>query len=203
MKIESTNKQGLFSFFFQSNLPFSKKGFLFRFSLYNAPNCRVCGYSSRTQTGQYVLFHDFDELELQDVIEELKYLQKKFCLSDYYIFQMPDNPKSIHCVCLDAMPLSEAYEIQKHTSCDQAFIHAIKNLKMREWVLRFSEKGERKKPVFVKTVFSNNFKRIKSSAHAEFLLKWFNVKVRQKGHWDKKTKLGIIHYNTANRTKKT
>jgi len=198
MKLETKKGINYSSFFFSFGLPFVKKKFNFRAALYNSPDTWVLGYSSRTDQGKYVLFHDYDSLELSDILEELNFLQKKHELSDYYIFKL-DRKNSFHAVCLDTFSLSDAYKIQKETSSDIAFIHSIKNLRTKEWILRFAKKGDRAAPVFHKRLISPFHKRIKSSAHAKFLRK-MSVKVSNKGLWDKCEFLHLVKYNTANRT---
>ena len=198
MKIESKKGNNFSSFFVSFGLPFMKKKFNFRAALYNSPDTWVSGYSSRTDQGKYVLFHDFDSLELSDILEELNFLQKKHELSDYYIFKL-DRENSFHAVCLDTFSLSDAYAIQKETSGDLAFIFSIKNLKTKEWILRFAKKGDRAAPVFHERLISPFYKHIKSSAHAKFLRK-LGVPVNKKGNWDNCKYLHLVKYNTANRT---
>jgi len=198
MKIETKKGINYSSFFFSFGLPFMKKKFNFRAAVYNSPDTWVLGYSSRTDQGKYVLFHDYDSLEYSDVIEEIRFLQKKFKLSDYYIFKL-DRENSFHAVCLDTFSLAEAYNIQKATSSDLAFIHSIKNLRTKEWILRFSKKGGRAAPKFKEVLDSPFYKNIKSSAHAKFLGK-LGIPVYQKGKWDNCEFLHLVKYNTANRT---
>jgi len=198
MKIESKKGSNFSSFFVSFGLPFIKKKFNFRAALYNSPDTWVSGYSSRTEQGKYVLFHDYDSLELRDVLSELKALQKFFCLSDYFVFEL-DRKNSFHAVCLDTFSLAEAYKIQKATSSDLAFIHSIKNLRTKEWILRFGNKGDRAAPNFKTRIASMYDLNIKSTAHAEFLRK-LNVPIKKTGKWDKCKTLSLIKYNTANRT---
>lgn len=200
MKIETTSNEKYFSLFIRFKIPFTKKTFRQHFLLYNSPETWVRGYSSRTMNGRYVLFHDYDELDLSTLEQELKYLQNRFKLSDYYVFEL-DRDNSFHAVCLDTFSLSEAYSIQKQSSCDKAFINSIKRLKTCEWVLRIGKKGEREAPKYVKTIKSDFNNHVKSTAHAEFLRKW-GIKVSKKGEWDKSKILSIIEYDTANRTNK-
>jgi len=96
------------------------------------------------------------------------------------------------------MPLISAYNIQKTTSCDMAFVHSVKYLKTKEWVLRWNKKGSRPAPYFFTKVPSKVDKRIKSSAHAKFLEK-LGAPISKGGSWDRCKKLGIVKYTTANR----
>jgi len=197
MKLETKSGDNFNSFFLKFKVPFVEKHFNFKVNLYNTPKTWVLGYSSRTQNGKYVLFHDYDNLSFVDVVNELKFLQKQFKLSDYFIFKL-DRENSFHAVCLDTFSLRDAYEIQKTTSCDLSFIHAVKNLDSKEWVLRLGEKDKRSPPKW-KCTLKHEGKRIKSTAHAKLLRK-LDVPVSFKGNWDNYTKLGLVKYNTANRT---
>lgn len=193
LKTRLTKKYG--SFFLRFRLPF-KKTFSASILLYNSPDTWTRGYSARTENGQYVLFLDYDNLDLSAVVGELKYLQKRFSLSDCFVFRT-DRENSFHAVCLDTFPLVEAYSILKETSCDFAFINSIKRLKTKEWVLRLTGKGGRGAPNFLLRLPGKG-KRVKSSAHAEFL-RSLEIDVPKKGRWDKCGRLTIIDYTTANR----
>jgi hypothetical protein len=201
MKLEINNNQNLQSIFFRLKIPFVSKSFQFKFSLYATPETWVYGYSSRCKDGKYVLFHDYDDLSKNDVIEELKTLQSRFHLSDYYLFKL--GKKSFHAVCLDKFSLSDAFEIQKQTSCDSAFIRAPLCLGMREWVLRIGKKGERSEPKFIKKIRSDYRERTLSRAHAKFMEKYFGVNAHQApfANFDQYSKLTIVKYTTASRVK--
>ena len=202
MKFETKRADNYTSVFISFKVPLMNKTFRHHSIIYNTPNAWVHGYSSRTEKGRYVLFHDYDNLELDSIISELKYLQKQFKLSNYYLFKL-DRENSFHAVCIDTFALNQAYEIQKETSCDLAFIHSIKNLQTREWILRIGKKGNRQPPQFL-TVIKNPFdEREKSSAHKEFLIKFGVPKEYFSGaKWDKCKNLALCDYNTANRIEK-
>jgi len=197
MKLETKSGDNFNSFFLKFKVPFVEKSFNAKFLFYNTPKAWVLGYSSRTEQGKYVLFLDYDKLSFVDVKNELRFLQKQFNLSDFFVFEL-DRENSFHAVCLDTFSLSEAYNILKITSSDLAFIHSIRNLDTKEWVLRIGEKGNRIPPKWIHTIKHNGI-RVKSSAHAG-LLKKLKVKVSNKGLWDNCKKIGVVEYNTANRT---
>lgn len=199
MKLETKRAENYTSLFWSFKIPFVEKTFRFHALLYNTPNSWVHGYSSRTEQGRYVLFHDYDALDLQSIKQELKFLQKKLKLGDYYLFKL-DRENSFHAVCLDTFTLSQAYAIQKQTSCDYAFINSIKRLQTREWILRWWVKGTRGAPQFVASLKSPFHKNEQSSAHADFL-EGLGVPVIRRGRWDKCKKLALVDYNTSNRIK--
>ena len=200
VKLESQVNPKFVSGLFQLKVPFLPWKFSLNLMFHRMPTEWVHGYSSRTQKGRYVLFHDYDNLELIDILEELQALQELFKLSNYYVFKL-DRENSYHAVCLDTFTLAEAYNIQKTTSCDLAFIHSIKWLRSKEWVLRWHKKGSRHAPIYDQTVNSKYGNKLKSTAHREFLKK-LGVPVPMQGKWDKCKKIGLIDYNTANRINK-
>lgn len=172
----------------------------FYWQFYDSPNSWVVGWSSRTQQGKYVLFQDYDDLELKDVVEELHFLQNRFNLSEYYVFELPDRKNSYHAVCLNTFPINRAYDILKHSSCDTAFINSVSALRSKEWILRLGGKGNRCPPKYLfQVVPLKESKRQKSSAHATLLRKML-IDVPKTGEWDECKKLSIVKYNTANRT---
>lgn len=199
MKFETKKTENYNSLFVSWKVPFTQRTLRAHFLFYNTPNAWVHGYSSRTEKAQYVLFHDYDNLDFESITQEIKYLQKKFKLSAYHIFKM-DRENSFHAVCLDTFTLAKAYEIQQQTSADQAFIHSIKNLQTREWILRLGSKGERAPSKYYCTIPSKNDVHFKSSAHADLLVKFGIPKEFIKGKkWDGCKNIGLIKYDTANR----
>lgn len=202
MKLELKRRDNHCSFFFELRIPFFNKKFRIHSMLYNAPNSWVHGYSSRNQFGQYVLFHDYDNLDEEAIVQELEFLQDKFKLSDYYLFKL-DRENSFHAVCLDTFPIAKAYNIQQATSCDLAFIHSIKNLHTKEWILRWDKKGSRDAPIYVRTIKSKNRVHKKSSAHGVFLKKLgVPVNMNYNNEWDQGQLLAFVDYDTANRVKR-
>jgi hypothetical protein len=202
MKLECKRADNYVSVFLSVKIPFVNKTFRHHTILYNSPDAWVHGYSSRTEQGKYVLFHDYDNLDLNSIAQELRFLQKKYKLSAYYVFKL-DRENSFHAVCLDTFPISKCYEIQKSTSCDLAFIHSIKNLQTKEWILRIGKKGSRNMPKFYCELPSKNDLHVKSTGHKEFLEKFFFLpKEFFKGRkWDGCKALSMVNYNTANRIK--
>ena len=201
MQLKTKRTGNYTSLFLSCKVPFTRRTFRWHTILYNTPETWVHGYSSRTEDGRYVLFHDYDSLDLSALCSELRYLQKKFKLSNYYVFKL-DRPDSWHAVCLDTFSLSEAYEIQKQTSCDFAFINSIKRLQTREWILRWYEKGEREKPLYHLCLDSAFHGHVKSLAHKDFLMLLGVPESKMpKGRYDGHKNLSLVDYDTSNRVK--
>ena len=149
LKIIYKNK----NLFIQFTPPLLKRMITFSIIIANKITSKVLGITARTENGLYVIFTDYDDkfsLTQRQIEEELKYLQKKHNLSEWYIFKMPDLDNSFHAICLDVMPLFKVIEILRETSCDPAFINAWKYYQGRSWILRIGKKGGREKPVFCK-----------------------------------------------------
>lgn len=197
MKFETKKAENYSSVFFRINLPFTNKVFRIYSLLYNKPNAWVHGYSARCEDSRFVLFMDYDNMPFEDLKNELKYLQKKYFLGDFIVFKL-DRENSYHAVCLDKFSMIEVYEILKDSSTDIAFTNSVKNLQSKSWVLRWAEKGERDAPKFACTLFSKFRKREQSNAHKLFLKKLL-VPIRNKGKWDKFSKIQVVIYDTFNR----
>ena len=199
MKFETKFEENYASLFIRFKVPFSKKIFRSYFLFYNAPNAWVMGYSSRCEDSRFVLFMDYDSMPLQDLLNELRFLQNKYCLGTFYIFKL-DRVDSWHAVCLDKMSMLEAYTIMRDSSTDFAFTNSIKNLQTKSWVLRWGTKGRRHSPKFYMSINAKT-KRIQSQAHANFLKK-LDVPINPFGSWDCFKNIELIKYDTANRIEK-
>ena len=179
-------------------IPFTKRTFRTLFQLYRTPDTWTQGVSSACEDGRHVLFFDYDKLgELKRVEDDLKYIQEQFKLSHAYIFKTSEE--NFHAIILDKLPLTGAYDVLKETNCDNAFIHSIKYLKGREWILRIAEKGNRPKPEFVKVLKSNYNENNVSTAHKLFIQKYYGVPKLKYNFEDNINVIPLINYNTGNR----
>jgi len=200
MKLETKFKKKFSEIFFSINFPFIKKTLRFFFQFYPTPSEFTYGIGSRCFDGQYVGFGDYDNLELEEVVEELKERQQFFDLGSIYIFQTEKN--GFHFICLDKKSLRNWFNILKSTSADPSFIYSIKLFQNREWILRFAEKGEREKPKYVCGLIKKPKKNsIVSLAHKTFLKNYYGVNEFSSQLDDGITELSVIKYNTANRLK--
>jgi hypothetical protein len=200
LKFETSSGNNFNQLLISFKIPFCEKEIYFRTQIVPTPKAYVVGYSSRTENGKYVLFHDYDNLTLKEVLEDLEYLQKRFKLSNYYIFKSLDKINSFHAVCLDLFTLGEAYDIQKASSCDLAFINSPRNLRSKEWILRLGKKGDRQPIKLYSWLTTDNNQRVKSQAHKDFLLNHFAVpNFLFEGKFDGCKNIGLVVYNTANR----
>jgi len=168
------------------------------------PKVRTGGKSSRIpNTIYHILPFDYDCIDEQALEMELKALIEEFELGNIHIFRMPDRENAYHAVCLDYFLLSEVKAITMSSSCDIAFVLAPRYDKFRNWVLRDFEKGDRKRPIFHKTIISPyEGKRKQSQAHALFLNTMYGCEI-ELSNPDDNTTLLFETYLTANRTGKT
>ena len=163
------------------------------------PNKETYGITSRTKDGKHIIFLDYDSLEYHEVMEELTFLAREFGLSNFYIFQN-DIEKSFHAICLDKFPMWEAVEIISSTSADPGFKKAPRLFRLRRWVLRVAQKGERKKPKLITTMKTGYNSREISTAHRIFLNEHYNTKIKKAKKEDGfKETVEIIEYNTASK----
>jgi hypothetical protein len=80
------------------------------------------------------------------------------------------------------------------------FKRGIRINEYRTWILRNWEKGERKRPTYLRTIqCPYNGERLQSQAHAEFLTAFFGAKVRLVNP-DGNDEIEIQGYNTSSKT---
>jgi hypothetical protein len=165
-------------------LDFTIKIFKWKFLVYvqsiAIPTVKTRGFESRVpHTTEHVILLDFDNV-LDAVLKEdiLPYLQELFSIGDFYVFATSELFKR-HSICIDRMPLREAYAVICNADCDGSFVKGARINEFRSWVLRAGPKGKRPIPKYLYTVESPyNGKRLQSQAHAQFLKAWYGVPVR-------------------------
>jgi len=85
-RIKTTAKVKQFMFAFA--VPFTSRMFRFTFQTYKNPTTLTTGISSRCKDGRQVLFFDYDNQDLMQVVDEIKYLQEVFKLYDRVRFRV-------------------------------------------------------------------------------------------------------------------
>lgn len=133
---------------------------------------RTSGISSRIpSTGYHILMMDYDSIDLRRLNEELTWLQAKFKLGSFIVFET--NEYGRHVWCLDVLTLRQVLQVLRYSNCDEVFQIAPKINPKRSWVLRFDKKGNRKSPKYLYTLPSpHEGYRRQSRGHAKFLLKY-------------------------------
>lgn len=191
--------------FSQLKLFISLFGWTFRtfFQLYPTPQTWTVGQSSRCADGSHVLFFDYDNLDLNEIVPEIKYLQKKEPLIGAYFFKL-DRDKSFHVIIPQKMFLNQCFEIIEKTSSDYSFkIAGIRKGLTKEWILRAFEKGKRGKPKFIGYLPSNfecDVNKI-SFEHIHFMEEHYEATKAKLLEYEENEGIGLVRYNTSNRIK--
>jgi hypothetical protein len=162
------------------------------------PSTPTKGISNRIPHSTFfVPFFDFDNITDERLDDELVYLQELFRLGDLFVAQT--NQFGRHVLGLDCLLPRECLTVIEASSCDWMFKRAARINEYRAWILRGWEKGEREKPVYLRTLESPyNGQRLQSQAHATFLKAWFGAKVRLVNPYGN-DELEIQGYNTSSK----
>lgn len=169
--------------------------FQFFISSYKISKVRTQGiYDICSDNSRHVIFLDYDKFRLDWLEAEIRYLQNKFKLGDFVILESSED--SYHCVCFDKMCGQEHQQVIDQSNCDLAFKNAPR------WdygarVLRIWDKGNTKKPKFlkiIKSIYHDN--REKSNAHLKFFCLNYDIKDFRHENLDKTTKVYLIDYPT-------
>lgn len=196
-QIKTTPKVKQFRLVF--NIPFTKKTIRFTTMVYRSPDTWSRGISNRCKDSRYVQFFDFDNHDLIEVVDEIKYLQAQHKLSHAYIFEN-DIGKSYHVIMLDKFSFLKTYDVLRDSSTEWAYLNSARLTRGKEWVLRTYSKGERIKPKFLKIIKSKyNLHQI-STAHKQYIEnKNPEVPKLKYNYEDGIDVLAEISYNTGNR----
>ena len=175
------------------------RGLSASFLIVKKPSEKTLGITSYCKDGKHVLFFDFDNSKLNEILYQLKKLQEYYLLSDIYVFEN-DTEDSFHAICLDKFDLYTAVEIIKQTTADKAFKYAPLRYALKKWVLRCEKKGNRQKPKYLFKLNANNSEYEKSNAHRLFLGMNYGIKIGKKGFDDEK-EIDCFEYYTASKIK--
>jgi len=181
---------------------------IFQVRYFKIPNAPVSGYTSRTTDGYHVLFLDYDMKNPEIIFADLMNLFKDKVISHAYIFTTFEQEDELgkvgnyHVVCLDRFRYYEILKIMELTHCDTLHKELAKKTRYSSWVLRFSGKGERKEPLFVKFIPNPNKKvsHIQSMAHYKLLhILYPDLKDEFKFNFDGLKETIVTQYNTASK----
>jgi len=184
-------------------------GFHFRARIFNHnlelqaykthPTTGTFGIRNNTPSGHRCLFLDYDEHLLEFIKPELEYLQKKYKLSEFYIFKSSIRPNGFHAINIDKLNYKEFIRIMGETSCDEYYRKMPITTDHHSWVLRSLKKKGSITPKLVTIIKSPHQQRKKSLAH-HLYLKWqYGLKKKPK-NLDNNKKLYSIIYGTMNYT---
>ena len=134
----------------------------------------VTGYTNRTEDGLYIITLDYDNLDQDDVINDIRRLQYEFALSDFYVF---NSGNGFHAVCLDKVTLLELRNIMENSSIDPNYMRVPFISGKRLWVLRLTNKDD-KEVFYSGTIKSSYGKNRQSQAHAILLNNLFDLGIK-------------------------
>jgi hypothetical protein len=156
---------------------------------------RTIGIRNNTLDGKRLVFLDYDNTLLDEMlIPELQYFQKKYELSNFYIFKSSNKPNSYHAICLDKLNPNELMQLLIESGCDERYkTLALSDLK--SWVLRFGKKGLIN-PEIIKVIVSPSNNRQKSKTHALFLHYQYGLNTKNLNNLDDNEVLPIVAYET-------
>ena len=137
---------------------------------------KTIGYTNRCEDGKYIIFLDYDNLEYQWVINELRRLQSDYMLGDFYIFQSGEN--NYHAVCFDKVVMQELLVILKNSSVDQNYIDVPAKWGKKIWTLRLTDKKDIPIEYMRRVDSEHTGFRWQSKAHATIIENLFGMKIR-------------------------
>lgn len=182
------------------------------FAIYKKPTIKTIGITNETKDLYYVPFVDYDNININKVIDEAKKLIDLFELSGLCLicsYQKVSDDDMVygnyHLIGLDKMTYETHRALLDETCCDRNFKRVPEFFRYKHWVLRIYPKFNEKnweilkdKPKFIcwikKADVGNEWEQ--SKAHYEFLRKYYNIP-KLKLNFDNNTKLNIIKYNTT------
>lgn len=186
------------------NLNFINRIFQLRY--FKVPSSPVEGYTSRTTDGKHCLFLDWDMCSPEIVYIDIKNLMDLGKITHAYLFTTYEEKDELgivgnyHCICLDKFNYYDIFKIMELTHCDNLHKELAKKTRYKAWVLRFSGKGERAEPKFIKFICQENNKT-QSMAHYK-LIHLLNGEVDDKKfkfNFDGNQDVIVTYYNTASK----
>lgn len=165
---------------------------------YFAGTTTTAGIANNTKDAKRILFLDYDNVLFEDMLlPELDYLQRKYQLSEFYIFKSSQKPDGFHAICLDKLNVREWQTILQESSCDEAY----KNPRIKDFhrsVLRILPKGKSQAPRFIHKLKSPYQKREKSQAHLNWLHLHHDINIENVKNLDNYTNPDLVIYKTSN-----
>lgn len=160
---------------------------------------QTVGIRNSTEDGKRLVFLDYDKM-LYDLHlkPELKHIQKKYKLSDFYIFESSQKVGAYHIICLDKITAKEWCEIIEQTNVDALYKKVPIQIDNKAWVLRMLPKRASRKPRLKEIMKSKYQTREKSNAHALFLKFNYNINISKIKKLDKYTNVTLTLYDTLN-----
>ncbi len=139
--------------------------------IYDPLDEHVLGIRNITNDGMYVVFLDYDDMELDQVEKEIRLLQEVHVLHTAYVFESSFGNHQV--IFLDKIyGMNIVSKILESSSCDAEYWRSSlkTSAKRRELVLRVSRKGVKEKPKLVRVIDVNTTpKYLLSRAHYDWV----------------------------------
>ncbi len=150
---------------------------------------KVCfGYTNIASKGFYLPFFDYDNIDINDILKELKRIQNKFMLSNIYIYE---SKNGFNALSLDKLPFNVLKELYKN--CEYLCEDYVR-LGLDRSFLTLRLGGDKK--LFTVLVTRNRY-YIKSLAHALVLIEFLNTNVEIDKDFDSNTVIRLKAYRSA------
>lgn len=132
----------------------------------------VGGFSNQTEDTWGILTIDYDNVNLNVVLEDWKLIQKRFRLPPAYLFKTKEG--NYHVICLRRFLNATIHSILQYTRCDENYLSMPLRNPNRSYVLRLSDKKGSKRPTFEGEIgeYKNLLYKI-STAHKRLLSKLY------------------------------
>lgn len=172
------------------------------------PSMKTQGMTSRCYDKKHhVLFLDYDNIERHIVWDDILDLQKRFNIGPMVILTTHEYISNIsneatgnyHVICPEKFLFQEIPEMQMDCHIDPKYKKMWRRSRLKSWVLRIIEKGDRPKPKFVEWVgFNVENKREASEAHIRLMNAKLGVPIPKYyiDKFDGETKTFITSYAT-------
>ena len=179
---------------------------IIQFAAFKKPSLAIKGYTSRCEDGKHVLFLDYDMVNFDIVLADIKVISSSITHAIIFttkeIKEGEDRYGNYHVICIDKFFFSEVLEIMAKTHADSYHRNLAKRTRYRAWVLRFTGKGSRSPPELKLWVDLIKYKlhTKQSLAHWKFITLIFPELKRYKEakyfDFDGLTTATITEYNT-------
>lgn len=180
------------------------------FTVIRKPDVDTVGLSSLCHDGKHVVFIDYDNIYLSQVLNEIKQLQLKWDIGTVAVLSSSSKIDPFgkeygnwHVFGFAKMHYHEIIKMLNDTCCDPSYIEIPKMSKGRYWVLRVYPKRVKNMilkdmPVIRRLCYSKT-KRQLSRSHYDFLCNVYKMPTLPKrylGSFDKSHNLKFISYHT-------
>lgn len=140
--------------------------------------------------GNYIAQVDYDKQKIELIRYELKAMQRKYNLGNFYILE--SSPGKYHAVCFSKMEWGEYNSLLQQLRCDPGFTQT------KTYLLRTSLKKGQKEGLKFKEVLLNDSNRELSRAHIRHYVVYCKLSEISehtiKGKWDNSTELAVTQY---------